>query len=121
MENLNNDRPGEWWLPTSSSDTFESDVGAEVERPDYLWEGDVVIVVDDWRWGRDEDAQSDRLYHGGGLAVVHPAPVATLVWDGQPGHHQLRQGAGYGGFLINTLYLVVLLMSQSNDLDIRTQ
>ena len=50
-----------------------------MERSDNLRERDVVIVVDDWGGGRDEDAQPDRLYHGGGLAVVHPAPVPPLV------------------------------------------
>ena len=66
-------------LPTSTSDTFQCDVGAKVEGSDYLGERDVVVVVDDGRGGWDEDAQSDRLYHGGGLAVVHPTPVAALV------------------------------------------
>ena len=65
--------------PTSTSDTFERHVGAQVEGPDYLRERDVVVVVDDGRGGRDEDTQSDRLYHGGGLTVVHPAPVPPLV------------------------------------------
>ena len=66
-------------LPTSTSDTFQCDVGAQVEGANYLRERDVVVVVDDGRGGRDQDAQSDRLDHGGGLAVVHPAPVAALV------------------------------------------
>ena len=66
-------------LPTSTSDTFQCDVGAKVEGSDYLGERDVVVVVDDGGRGGDQDTQSDRLYHGGGLAVVHPAPVQTLV------------------------------------------
>ena len=50
-----------------------------MERSHNLGERHVVIVVDDGRGGRDQDAQSDRLDHGGGLTVVHPAPVAALV------------------------------------------
>ena len=34
-------------LPTSTSDTFQCDVGAQVEGSDYLGERDVVVVVDD--------------------------------------------------------------------------
>ena len=102
-----------------------------MERSDNLREGDVVIVVDDWGGGRDEDAQPDRLYHGGGLAVVHPAPVAAFVRDGQTRHHQLRQRAGHGGLLILNPHQyqqrkVIFtyrecVRRQSNDLDIRTE
>ena len=87
-------------LPTSTCDTFEADVGAQVEWPDNLWERDVVVIVDDGGRGGDQDAQSDRLYHGGGLAVIHPAPVPALVWYRQVGHHQLGQWAGHGGLLV---------------------
>ena len=77
--------------PTSSSYALECDVGSQVEGSHYPREGNVVLVVDDGRTGRDEDIEPDGLDRGGGLAVVHPAPVPPLVRYGEGAHLQARQ------------------------------
>ena len=54
-----------------------------------------MLVVYDGGAGRHEDAEPDRVAGGGGLAVVHPAPVHALVRDGQAAHLQPGQQPGH--------------------------